>query len=123
MEKTVLIVSASPTIRMLIKNALIMGGYAVAGQAATGQGAISQALQTTPDILVINSDMPDMLSIDVIKQLNAKNFTAYMVMLIQEGDVAAEQRGYYYGAKAVIAKPFSPEQLLAALSPSTPPSK
>src|SRR5438309_8813526 len=64
---TALIVDDDPDIRFVVRLQIQHGGAGleVVGEAATGQEAIQQWRDTTPDVIVLDNQMPDMTGMEV----------------------------------------------------------
>ena len=68
--KKVLIVDDSLYMRTLINSALTATGrYEVIGQAGTGSQGIELALEHEPDLITMDNILPDMIGIDIVKEL------------------------------------------------------
>jgi putative two-component system response regulator len=68
----------------------------------------------TPDLLLLDIEMPEMNGYEVIKQLKAKKETAQIpiIFLTIRNDTTSELEGLTLGAVDYITKPFSPPLLL-----------
>lgn len=67
-----MIVDDSLYMRSLIKDALSQADFEIVGQAGDGETAIDQAIELEPDLITLDNILPDMLGLDVIKQLKAE---------------------------------------------------
>src|ERR1043165_5808845 len=111
--KKVLIVDDSLFKRQTIKNALLSSGkYEVIGEAATGDQGIELSLELQPDIITLDNILPDMLGVDIIKELRSEDVTAKIIMVsaVGQDDVIAETKRF--GADDYLVKPFTNEVLL-----------
>lgn len=111
--KKVLIVDDSLFMRQTIKNALLSSGkYEVIGEAATGDQGIELSLELQPDIITLDNILPDMLGVDIIKELRSEDVHAKIIMVsaVGQDDVIAETKRY--GADDYLVKPFTNEVLL-----------
>src|ERR1700756_3224228 len=69
------------------------------GAAATGAEALKQFVATSPDVTVVDLQLPDMNGFDLIKKINDKSPNARIVVLSShEGDVDI-QRALEAGAQ------------------------
>jgi DNA-binding NarL/FixJ family response regulator len=59
MPTTVLIVDDHPSFRATARMLLEAEGYAVIGEASTGQGGIDRARALRPDLMVLDVNLPD----------------------------------------------------------------
>lgn len=111
--KKVLIVDDSMYMRTMISSALSSTGrYTVIGQAGTGSQGIEMALEYEPDLITMDNILPDMIGIDIVKELRAEGVDAKIIMIsaVGQDDVVAE--GKANGAQDYLVKPFTPEVLV-----------
>lgn len=111
--RKVLIVDDSMYMRTLIKAALTATGrYDIIGQAGTGSQGIEMALEHEPDLITMDNILPDMIGIDVVKELRAEGLEAKIIMVsaVGQDDVVAE--GKANGAQDYLVKPFTSEVLV-----------
>ena len=108
----VMVADDDPITRELLVFRLQAEGYEVVA-VEDGDGALKEIRTRTPDIAVLDVNMPGMSGFDVCRILRADPATARLpvIMLtasVQESDVAA---GFDSGADDYVAKPFSPREL------------
>ncbi len=115
MAKKVLIVDDSLYMRTIIKDTLVAAGYEIVGEAGTGEEAIDMALDLKPDLITLDNILPDMLGLDIVKNLREENIPSRIVMISAVGQQSVINTGMAVGADAYIVKPFTPEQLLEVL--------
>ncbi len=117
MAKTILIIDDSSSLRQVVKMALTGAGYNVL-EAGDGQAALALLDGRTINMVVCDVNMPIMNGIEFVKA--AKNLAAYkflpILMLTTESEESKKEQGKAAGAKAWMVKPFSPTQLLNAVS-------
>jgi two-component system chemotaxis response regulator CheY len=116
MAKSVLIVDDSLYMRTLIKDALEQGGYHVVGQAANGEEAIDLAFELQPDLITLDNILPDMIGTDILKVYHEEGLKSKVVMISAVGQESVVNEGLRLGAKAYIVKPFTNDQLVAAIN-------
>jgi two-component system chemotaxis response regulator CheY len=118
MSKTILIVDDSSSLRTLVKMALTRADYDVL-EAADGEAALA-VLDKAAKVHLIVSDvnMPNMDGITFVGRVkqHPRHRFAPVIMLTTEGQEAKKEQGRAAGAKAWIVKPFTPPQLLDAVS-------
>ena len=118
MNRTILIVDDSSSLRTVVKLALQRAGYSVI-EAGDGQQALA-ALESAGKVHLVVSDvnMPNMDGITLLTRIKQHPRHKYLpvVMLTTEGQDEMKARGRAAGAKAWIVKPFNPPQLLDAVS-------
>jgi len=111
--KKVLIVDDSLFMRQSIKSTLINSGkYLVVGEAATGDQGIELSLDLQPDIITMDNILPDMLGIDIIKELRKEEVSAKIIMVSAVGQENIIQECRASGADDYLVKPFSNESLI-----------
>ncbi len=118
MAKTVLIVDDSSSLRTVVKMSLVRAGYETV-EAGDGQEALAQLDKLAKVHLIVSDvNMPNMDGITFVTKVkqHPRHKFAPVIMLTTEGQDAKKQEGRAAGAKAWIMKPFSPPQLLDAVS-------
>jgi len=112
MKKTVLVIDDSRYMRTLITEVLIEAGYDVVGEAETGEDAIEKVLEHAPDLITLDTVLPDMLGMDVLEILKEEEVDTKVVMVSAVGQEDVVQEGLDSGASAYIVKPFQNNFLL-----------
>jgi two-component system chemotaxis response regulator CheY len=111
--KKVLIVDDSLYMRELIKAALLNSGkYIVVGEAPNGNAGIELALELKPDAITMDNILPDMIGIDVVKELRREEVAAKIIMVSAVGQENVIQEGISSGANDYLTKPFNAETLI-----------
>lgn len=111
--RKVLIVDDSLYMRTLINSALTATGkYEVIGQAGTGSQGIELALEHEPDLITMDNILPDMIGIDIVKELRAEGLTSKIIMVSAVGQDDVVEEGRSNGADDYLVKPFTPEILV-----------
>jgi two-component system, chemotaxis family, chemotaxis protein CheY len=115
--KKVLIADDSITVaRQLEKIITSSGEFEVVAQARNGLEAITMYQQHHPDIVCMDMNMPGMDGVTALRTLVALDSKAKVVMVTSLGGVGDKfTEAIRLGAKAVISKPFEPEDLLQTL--------
>jgi two-component system, chemotaxis family, chemotaxis protein CheY len=116
-EKKILIVDDSSTVRQQVRVALATAGFDVI-EAADGVEA-AEILAERKDLGAVLCDvnMPRMGGLEMLELVQAKGHLNGLpvVMLTTEGQQALVQRAKQAGARGWIVKPFKPEQLVATM--------
>lgn len=111
--KKVVIVDDSLFMRQTIKNALNNSGkYTVIGEASTGDQGIEMSLDLQPDLITMDNILPDMLGIDIIKELRKEDVGAKIIMVSAVGQDNIIQESKASGANDYLVKPFTNEILI-----------
>ena len=87
----------------------------VVGSAASGAEAISLATSLTPDVVLMDINMPDMDGIAATEQLGRAVPTASVVMMSVQGEADYLRRSMLAGAREFLVKPFSSDELTASI--------
>ena len=113
MSKKILVADDETHILHVVSMKLLNAGYEVI-TAMDGEEARDLCLAELPDLLITDYQMPYMTGLELCKQLHADEQTRAIPALmltargfdIESGEMAAA------GISAVLAKPFSPRELL-----------
>lgn len=114
--KRVLIVDDEAPIREMLTLALEMAGYDCL-EADNAQSALSQVVDTRPDLILLDWMMPGTSGIELARRLKKDPLTSDIpvIMLTAKGDEDNKVQGLEAGADDYITKPFSPRELVARL--------
>ncbi|MDE2417129.1 MAG: response regulator [Burkholderiales bacterium] len=117
MAKTILVIDDSASLRQVVKMALTGAGYNVI-EAGDGKAALALLDGRQVNMAVCDVNMPIMNGIEFVRA--AKALPAYkfmpILMLTTESQEEKKEQGKAAGAKAWMVKPFSPTQLINAVS-------
>jgi CheY-like chemotaxis protein len=112
--RTILIVDDDAAIRRLIATTLEdVSGYRLE-EAANGVDAVEQAVDSRPEIVFLDVEMPRLDGIEACRRLRSDPATAgaTIVMLTGASGPQAERGALAAGADLFLTKPFSPLHLL-----------
>jgi len=116
-DKKILIVDDSATIRAQVKNALVGAGFEIV-EASDGVEGL-EVITANADLAAVLCDvnMPRMGGLQMLElvKANGRLATLPVVMLTTEGQPKLVQQAKAVGAKAWIVKPFKAEQLVATM--------
>src|SRR5436190_17113137 len=87
----------------------------VAGSAASGREALELASALTPDIVLMDINMPDMDGIAATERLASEVPTASVVMMSVQGEADYLRRSMLAGAREFLVKPFSSDELTSSI--------
>jgi pilus assembly protein CpaE len=87
----------------------------VVGSAASGSEALSIATDLTPDVVLMDINMPDMDGIAATEKLSSQVPTAAVVMMSVQGEADYLRRSMLAGAREFLVKPFSSDELTASI--------
>ena len=116
MEKTILIVDDSESIREVVIFTLENAGYKVL-PAIDGQDAIKHLDGKHLDLILTDLHMPNMDGIGLIKEVRKMEAYKYVpiLYLTTESQQSIKMEAKQAGATGWIVKPFMPEKLIAAI--------
>ncbi len=114
--KTVLACDDEPLILESVSYVVNKEGYNLL-TAENGTEAIELARKHTPDLMLLDMNMPDMTGLEVCKQIKADETTKKIciVMLTANAQSSHVSEAYEAGADHFIPKPFSPRDLKTKL--------
>ena len=112
----VLLVDDEDQLRRVMKDLLERDGYHVV-EASDGADAIQQVDQHTPDILVLDLNLPGLDGYGVISHLRSRPATENIpiIVLTAKGDEDNEVRVFELGADDFLSKPFRARALSARI--------
>ncbi|MBI3980238.1 MAG: response regulator [Chloroflexi bacterium] len=110
---TVLVVEDDRSMLTLLKSALEQEGYRVVA-AGSVAGALAALRQESPDLAILDVNLPDGTGYDLAERLRARPVPAYLPVILLTANVAADdrRRGLRAGADDYVTKPFDLEELL-----------
>lgn len=107
----VLIIEDDASIRPLLMRALDSRGYAVSS-AATGMAGLTAALDTRPDLVILDLGLPDVDGTQVLDMLRAVSNVPVIIASARDDDPSLV-KALDSGADDYVVKPFTTEQLEA----------
>jgi DNA-binding response OmpR family regulator len=113
MAATVLVVEDERKLRDLVRSYLERAGFTVLST-ESGAEALTMALTSTPDLVILDLGLPDVPGETVARELRAGPVTAATPILMLTARSAEEDRirGLELGADDYVTKPFSPRELV-----------
>ena len=113
MASTVLVVEDERKLRDLVRSYLERAGFTVLST-DSGAEAITMALTSVPDLVILDLGLPDVPGETVARELRASGPTAGTPILMLTAKSAEEDRirGLELGADDYVTKPFSPRELV-----------
>jgi len=115
MDKVILTVDDSASVRQMVKFTLTDAGYTVR-EAVDGQDALEK-LTSPLHLIITDLNMPNLDGIGFIKGVRANPACkgVPIVMLTTESQESRKQEGKAAGATGWIVKPFTRQQMLAVV--------
>lgn len=113
MEKTVLAIDDSASIRQMVAFTLKSSGYAVI-EAIDGVDGLDKAKSKTVNLVLTDQNMPRMDGLTLIKSLRGmpQYKSVPILMLTTESSDAMKAQGRAAGATGWLVKPFDPQKLV-----------
>ncbi len=114
MTTRILIVEDDPDIAQLVARYLDKAGY-ITERVASGREALQAIASKTPDLLVLDLMLPQLDGLEVCRLVRANEATAAIpiIMLTARAEESERIVGLELGADDYLAKPFSPNELVA----------
>ena len=117
MNKTILIVDDSASVRQVLSSALLGAGYQVIA-AGDGEDALAMLDGRRLNLVICDVNMPRLDGLGFVRQMKAHpdyKFTP-VIMLTTESARDMKEQGRDAGARAWVVKPFPLKQMMDAVS-------
>jgi adenylate cyclase len=113
----VLVADDNANSRQLVKDIVEMSGYEPI-LAIDGPSALEAAQKQSPDLIILDVNMPGMSGFEVCSILKSDTLLAQIpvLMLTAQADIDNRVTGLGLGADDYMAKPFSPRELTARIN-------
>lgn len=113
----ILLVDDSKAMRMIVMRQLRQVGYGDAdfAEATNGQEALDMILSDPPGLILCDWNMPEMNGIDLLHALNGKDIKIPFGFVTSEGTPEMRKTAEEAGARFLVAKPFTADDLEAAI--------
>src|SRR5438034_8076121 len=114
MASRILIVEDDPDIAELVARYLDKAGF-ITERVATGRDALTSVAARPPDLVVLDLMLPHVDGLEVCRAVRANEATAALpiIMLTARAEESERIVGLELGADDYLAKPFSPNELVA----------
>lgn len=117
MGKKVLIVDDAALIRSMLKEIIHSAtAHTVVGEADNGKTAIDAYLELKPDMVFMDTVMPEMNGMQALKEILKIDPGAKVIMCSAEQRPADVMEALKTGAKDYIIKPFDPDRVARCLN-------
>lgn len=119
-QTTVMIVDDSLTVRKITGRLLEREGYRVL-TAKDGTDALEQLVETVPDVILSDIEMPRMDGFDLLRNLRADDHTREVPVIMITSRLADKHREYAMslGASHYLGKPYDEDELLGIIASLT----
>lgn len=109
---TVLLVEDDEDVAGTLQRVLHREGYDVSW-VANGREAVDTALDTRPDVMVLDLGLPDMDGLDVCQEVRERGYDGGILMVTARSDELDRVLGLDYGADDYLAKPYGVAEMQA----------
>jgi two-component system, cell cycle response regulator DivK len=120
-DRTILHVEDNEFNRKMVRDLLARTSYRLI-EALDGEMGVTLARQETPDLVIMDIQLPKLSGLDATRRIRAEPQTAQIPIIVitsfaLSGDA---QKAKDAGASAYLAKPYSPRQLLETIRTFVP---
>ncbi len=115
MALSVLIVDDHPGFRAQARALLAAAGYEVAGEAADGESGVRVARELSPDVVLLDVQLPDITGFDVVRLVHAEPDPPAIVLISSRDAADYGRRIERSGARGFISKAELSARTLAAV--------
>src|SRR5687767_3542763 len=115
----VLVVDDDAGIRQMLSTLLSEEGFEIS-TAPNGQEGLNRAVESVPDVVLLDVMMPDLDGLEVCRQLRSRPKTRYVCILLVTAKAGSGDKvaGLKAGADDFVTKPFDPEELIERIHTS-----
>ena len=110
----ILVIEDEPLLARQITRALARHGHD-ANARHEGLSGLQAALDSPPDLIVLDLNLPDLDGLAVLARLRLASCPARVLILTARGEVDDRVKGLNAGADDYLAKPFSTDELVARI--------
>lgn len=107
----ILLIDDSKTMRNIQKSILKQLGYTEIEEASNGQEAISTLEKFSPDLCLVDWNMPVMDGLTFVKIFRATNKSTPLIMVTTEAEKSRVIDAIKAGVNNYVVKPFTPDLL------------
>jgi two-component system cell cycle response regulator DivK len=120
-QKTILYIEDNEFNRKIVRQLLTRTSYRLT-EAFDGEAGVASALDTPPDLILMDIQLPKISGLDATRQLRGDARTAAIPIIVVTSFALSgdEQKAKAAGATAYLAKPYSPRELLAKIRELVP---
>ena len=114
--KDILVIDDSSEVRLIVTSTLVQAGYSVR-QAKDGHEGIQMIIAQKPDLIICDVKMPGLDGYHALEAVRKCSGTAAIPFILMTGSMGPNdfRRGMASGADDYLMKPFTPEELNAAV--------
>ena len=115
-QKTVLYIEDNEFNRKIVRQLLARTSYRLL-EAVDGEAGVALALEDTPDVVLMDVQLPKLSGLDATRALRDDARTARVPIIVVTSFALSgdDIRAMEAGASAYLAKPYSPRELMALI--------
>jgi two-component system chemotaxis response regulator CheY len=115
----ILVVDDSKAMRMIVIRTLRQAGFEghEIAEASNGREGLEAVKAGAPDLVLSDWNMPEMLGIDMLRELRKASIGVKFGFVTSEGTAEMRQLASSEGALFLICKPFTADTFKSALAP------
>jgi DNA-binding NarL/FixJ family response regulator len=110
-----LVADAHSLFREGLASLLTTAGFTVIGQVGNGAKAVECAVTMRPDVILLDTDMPDMTGLETLRRIRAQWAEAQVVILTGAEDEAELLEVVEAGARGYLSKSLNAEEFIRML--------
>src|SRR3954467_14507878 len=114
-QARLLVVDDEPSLQDIVATSMRFLGYEVS-VAGSGREAVRAAVETHPDLIILDVMLPDFDGLEVMKRVRAAGVDAGVVFLSARDTPADKIAGLTAGGDDYVTKPFGLEELAARVA-------
>ncbi|MEL6312368.1 MAG: response regulator [Planctomycetota bacterium] len=107
----VLLIDDSKTMRNIQKSVLRQLGHTEVEEACDGQDALNKLNEFTPELILVDWNMPNMDGLTFVKTFRQNDKSTPMIMVTTEAEKARVIEAIKAGVNNYVVKPFTPDLL------------
>jgi signal transduction histidine kinase len=113
-EKVLIVDDSLDVLAFLADDVLPYHGYRVIS-AATGKEGLEQLASGSPDLLLLDLELPDMSGLDILRRVQEDDSDIPIVLMTAYGSESVAVEAFRLGVRDYIIKPFTTEQVIDVL--------
>jgi two-component system, chemotaxis family, chemotaxis protein CheY len=107
----ILLVDDSKTMRNIQRSVLAQLGYTTIEEACDGQDALGKLMSFSPDLMLVDWNMPNMDGLSFVKAYRQNNKATPIIMVTTEAEKVRVIEAIKAGVNNYVVKPFTPDLL------------